>query len=116
MEEDYCLINITGNLAMVDKYSTEQISDALVKINEGLEEQNQWQLSEGKLLKTFKFKSFIRAFGWMSQIAIWAEKLNHHPEWFNVYNKVEVQLTTHDVDGLSELDFKLAEKMELLFK
>ncbi|GAC19276.1 4a-hydroxytetrahydrobiopterin dehydratase [Paraglaciecola arctica] len=101
---------------MVDKYSTEQINDALVKINEGLEEQNQWQLSEGKLLKTFKFKSFIRAFGWMSQIAIWAEKLNHHPEWFNVYNKVEVQLTTHDVGGLSELDFKLAEKMELLFK
>jgi 4a-hydroxytetrahydrobiopterin dehydratase len=114
--EDYCLISITGNLTMVDKYSTEQISDALTKINEDLEEQNQWQLSEGKLLKTFKFKSFIRAFGWMSQIAIWAEKLNHHPEWFNVYNKVEVQLTTHDVGGLSQLDFKLAEKMDLLFK
>ena len=49
----------------------------------------------------------------MSQIAIWAEKLNHHPEWFNVYNKVDVQLTTHDAGGISELDFKLAEKMEL---
>jgi 4a-hydroxytetrahydrobiopterin dehydratase len=49
----------------------------------------------------------------MSQIAIWAEKLNHHPEWFNVYNKVEVKLTTHDAGGISELDFKLAEKMEL---
>ena len=49
----------------------------------------------------------------MSQIAIWAEKLKHHPEWFNVYNKVEVRLTTHDVGGLSELDFKLAQKMNL---
>ena len=52
----------------------------------------------------------------MTQIAIWAEKLNHHPEWFNVYNKVVVQLTTHDVGGISELDFKLAEKMEVFLK
>ena len=49
----------------------------------------------------------------MSQVAIVAEKLNHHPEWSNVYNRVQVQLTTHDVGGLSELDFKLAKKMEL---
>jgi 4a-hydroxytetrahydrobiopterin dehydratase len=49
----------------------------------------------------------------MTQMAIWAEKLKHHPEWFNVYNKVDVELTTHDADGISELDFKLAEKMEL---
>jgi len=98
---------------MVDKYSNEQMNDALLELNANLDEQNQWQLSEGKLVKTFKFKSFIRAFGWMSQIAIWAEKLNHHPEWFNVYNKVEVKLTTHDAGGISELDFKLATKMEL---
>jgi 4a-hydroxytetrahydrobiopterin dehydratase len=98
---------------MADKYSSEQINDALLELNANLDEQNQWQLSEGKLVKTFKFKSFIRAFGWMSQMAIWAEKLNHHPEWFNVYNKVEVKLTTHDAGGISELDFKLATKMEL---
>jgi 4a-hydroxytetrahydrobiopterin dehydratase len=49
----------------------------------------------------------------MGQIAIWAEKMNHHPEWFNVYNKVNVELVTHDVGGISELDFKLANKMEL---
>ena len=52
----------------------------------------------------------------MSQIGIWDEKLNHHPEWFNVYNKVVVQLTNHDEEGISELYFKLAEKMELFLK
>lgn len=98
---------------MVDKYSQQQVEEALSQLNESLLAENQWQIIDEKLCKTFKFKSFIRAFGWMSQIAIWAEKLNHHPEWFNVYNKVEVNLTTHDAGGISELDFKLAAKMEL---
>ena len=73
-----------------------------------------WELLEDRdaIQKTFKFKSFVEAWGWMSRMAIWAEKLNHHPEWFNVYNRVEVVLTTHDVDGLSELDVKLAGKMD----
>ena len=100
----------------MEKYSEQQIQTALVEINQTLENDQKWAITDGKLSKTFKFKSFIRAFGWMSQIAIWAEKLNHHPEWFNVYNKVEIKLTTHDAGGISELDFKLAEKMELLFK
>jgi 4a-hydroxytetrahydrobiopterin dehydratase len=100
----------------MEKYSQQQIIIELENINQQLDAQQQWQLVEGKLTKTFKFKSFIRAFGWMSQIAIWAEKLNHHPEWFNVYNKVDIQLTTHDVGGISELDFKLAQKMESFFK
>ncbi|MEO0653389.1 MAG: 4a-hydroxytetrahydrobiopterin dehydratase [Pseudomonadota bacterium] len=64
------------------------------------------------LTKTFQFKNFIEAFGWMAQAAIHAEKLNHHPEWSNVYRTVEVLLTTHDVDGLSELDLKLARAMD----
>ena len=98
------------------KYSEEQIQTELKNINQKLDIQQQWLVIEGKLTKTFKFKSFIRAFGWMSQVAICAEKLNHHPEWFNVYNKVEVKLTTHDVGGISELDFKLAEKIDLFFK
>jgi 4a-hydroxytetrahydrobiopterin dehydratase len=97
----------------MEKYSQAQIHIQLKNINQALDVQQQWQVVEGKLIKTFKFKSFIRAFGWMSQIAIWAEKLNHHPEWCNIYNKVDVQLTTHDVGGISELDFKLAEKMEM---
>jgi 4a-hydroxytetrahydrobiopterin dehydratase len=100
----------------MEKYSQEQIHIQLKNINQPLDMQQQWQIVEGKLTKTFKFKSFIRAFGWMTQVAIWAEKLNHHPEWFNVYNEVVVQLTTHDVRGISELDFKLAEKMELFLK
>ena len=97
----------------MEKYTEQQIQTALTSINETLDSDNYWSIIDGKLCKTFKFKSFIRAFGWMSQMAIWAEKLNHHPEWFNVYNKVEVQLTTHDAAGISELDFKLAQKMEL---
>ena len=64
--------------------------------------------------KSFRFKNFVDAFGFMTRAAIWAEKWNHHPEWFNVYNRVEVTLTTHDVEGLSELDVKLAKKMDAL--
>ena len=66
------------------------------------------------IVKTYKFKNFIDAFGFMTRAAIYAEKLNHHPEWSNVYNKVEVTLITHDVDGLSALDIKLARIMDRL--
>ncbi len=64
--------------------------------------------------KTYQFKNFIDAFGFMTRSAIWAEKWNHHPEWFNVYKTVSVTLSTHDVGGLSELDIKLAQKMDAL--
>ena len=75
-----------------------------------------WAMAEGRdaIVKDFKFKNFVEAFGWMTRAAIWAEKWNHHPEWFNVYNKVSVTLSTHDVVGLSELDVKLAKKMDAL--
>jgi len=75
-----------------------------------------WELEPERdaLKKTFQFKNFIEAFGWMSRIAIWAEKMNHHPEWFNVYRTVEVLLTSHDVEGLSMLDIKMARKMDEL--
>lgn len=66
------------------------------------------------ITKSFKFKNFVEAFGWMTRAALHAEKLNHHPEWFNVYNRVEVTLTTHDTGGLSELDGKLAKRMDAL--
>ena len=64
------------------------------------------------ITKRFVFGNFIEAFGWMTRMAIVAEKLNHHPEWSNVYKTVEVTLTTHDVGGLSALDAKLARAMD----
>ena len=70
------------------------------------------QADRDALTKTFKFASFVDAFGWMTRMAIVAEKMNHHPEWFNVYNRVDVTLTTHDAGGLSALDVTLAERMD----
>lgn len=69
----------------------------------------EWQLVEGRdaLRRSFKFKTFNQAFGFMARIAMQAEKLDHHPEWSNVYNRVEILMTTHDVDGISELDAKM---------
>jgi 4a-hydroxytetrahydrobiopterin dehydratase len=76
--------------------------------------ENGWSMVEGRdaITKTFQFKDFTEAFGWMTQAALWAEKWGHHPEWSNVYKTVTVLLTTHDVDGLSALDAKLARKMD----
>ena len=75
-----------------------------------------WEMLDDRdaIRKTFIFDDFIEAFGWMTRVAIWAEKWNHHPEWDNVYKTVNVVLTTHDVDGLSTLDAKLARKMDSL--
>ncbi len=75
-----------------------------------------WSMVEGRdaIQKTFLFKNFIEAFGFMTQAAIIAEKMNHHPEWSNVYRTVEVTLTTHDANGLSDLDIALARKMDAL--
>lgn len=75
-----------------------------------------WEMVDGRdaVIKTFKFKDFVEAWGFMSRAAIVAEKMNHHPEWFNVYNRVEVTLTTHDAGGLSALDLELANKMDVL--
>ena len=75
-----------------------------------------WAQTDGRdaIAKTFVFKNFVEAFGFMTKVAIWAEKWNHHPEWDNVYKTVNVTLTTHDAGGLSELDVKLAKKMDQL--
>jgi 4a-hydroxytetrahydrobiopterin dehydratase len=66
------------------------------------------------IAKTFVFRNFVDAFGFMTRAAIWAEKWNHHPEWSNVYKTVTVLLTTHDAGGLSELDLRLARKLDQL--
>jgi len=72
-----------------------------------------WTAVEGRdaITRTFKFKSFNQAFGFMSRVALKAEKMDHHPEWFNVYATVEVTLTTHDAGGVTMLDVALAEFM-----
>jgi 4a-hydroxytetrahydrobiopterin dehydratase len=73
-----------------------------------------WSLREGKLHRQFQFGSFVEAFGWMSSVALVAESMGHHPEWSNVYNRVRVDLTTHDAGGITELDFTLAQRMNEL--
>lgn len=73
-----------------------------------------WTLKDGKLHKTFRFADFSAAFGWMTQVALAAEAMNHHPEWSNVWNRVEVELVTHDAGGLTERDFALAARMDAL--
>jgi 4a-hydroxytetrahydrobiopterin dehydratase len=77
---------------------------------------NGWALAPDRdaLTKTFTFRNFIEAFGFMTRAAIWAEKWDHHPEWSNIYRRVSVTLITHDVDGLTELDIKLATKLDSL--
>ncbi|TVP95331.1 MAG: 4a-hydroxytetrahydrobiopterin dehydratase [Roseinatronobacter sp.] len=75
-----------------------------------------WSMVDGRdaISKDFVFANFIEAFGWMTRAALVAEKMGHHPEWFNVYKTVSVTLSTHDVDGLSELDVTLAKRMDAL--
>lgn len=75
-----------------------------------------WQMVPNRdaLTKTFVFRNFVEAFGFMTRAALWAEKWDHHPEWSNVYKAVTVVLTSHDVGGLTERDVKLARKMDSL--
>lgn len=83
-------------------------------LNLALSELNTWKILNGKLHKTFVFANFVEAFAFMTKVALWAEKLDHHPEWSNVYKTVTVDLTTHDAKGITELDIKLAKEMDLL--
>ncbi len=92
--------------------SAQKLTDA--ERESALTELDGWSLVDGRdaMTKTFTFKNFNQAFGWMSRVAMAAEKMDHHPEWFNVYRTVEVTLATHDVGGLSNLDIELAKKMD----
>tara|TARA_B100000287_G_C20390717_1_gene685488 strand:+ start:33 stop:329 length:297 start_codon:yes stop_codon:yes gene_type:complete len=77
-----------------------------------------WKKTRGRdsIEKNFIFKDFKCAFSWMTRIALIAEKMDHHPEWFNVYNKVIVTLSTHDAGGITKLDLELAKKMDKSFR
>ncbi|MBI3591140.1 MAG: 4a-hydroxytetrahydrobiopterin dehydratase [Candidatus Melainabacteria bacterium] len=87
-----------------------KISDDEIKLN--LSKLTSWEIKEGKLHKLFKFKTFNQALSFMVGTGMVCEKMNHHPEWSNVYGNVDVKLVTHRVAGLTELDFKLAENMD----
>ena len=77
-------------------------------INEKLQSLSGWTISNGKLRKDFTFETFNQAFGFMTRAAMEIEKMNHHPEWFNVYNRLTVELTTHDAGGITQNDINLA--------
>ena len=84
------------------------------EIQKNLEKLDGWTVENGKLHKEFQFDNFVAAFGFMTQLALIAESMNHHPEWFNVYNRVTIDMSTHDAGGITELDFKFAEHADAL--
>ncbi|MDB5452940.1 MAG: pterin-4-alpha-carbinolamine dehydratase, partial [Caulobacteraceae bacterium] len=92
---------------------------AKIGVAEGLKRLPLWRAAEGgrdAISRTYRFSDFTAAFGFMTRTALMAEKLDHHPEWFNVYNRVDVTLTTHDADGVTELDVTLAKLMDMAAK
>lgn len=89
-----------------------KLADA--EVQQRLAQVNGWTVQDGKLHKEFQFDTFVTAFGFMTQLALIAESMNHHPEWFNVYNRVTIDLMTHDAGGISELDFEWASRADAL--
>lgn len=89
------------------KLTSEQISEQLKNLVG-------WSVKDGKLHKDFEFRDFIDAFGFMARAALHIEKMNHHPEWFNVYNKLSVDLMTHDAGGITQNDMDLAKILNSL--
>ena len=90
-----------------EKLTSAQITSELASLDG-------WSLDQDKLHRVFKFADFVTAFGFMTSCALIAERMNHHPEWFNVYHTVKIHLTTHDAGGISALDVKLAHEMQAL--
>ncbi|WP_353674826.1 4a-hydroxytetrahydrobiopterin dehydratase [Synechocystis sp. LKSZ1] len=86
------------------------------ELQTALKELPGWSLQGDKLHRQFQFPSFVEAFGFMAQLALVAENLGHHPEWFNVYNRVTIDLTTHDAGGITALDVTFAKKANALFR
>jgi len=99
---------------MTLKLNSTDITEALSTLN--MNTSSAWKINDHKLCKSFNFSDFAHAFGFMSTVAIYAEKQDHHPEWSNVYNKVNIELTTHDASGISRKDFDLAHTIEDTYK
>jgi len=89
-----------------------KLTDA--EVAERLRSVSGWAAVNGKLHRTFQFRDFTEAFGYMTRVALIAEKMDHHPEWSNVYNRVAIDLVTHDAGGLTLLDFELAARISSL--
>ena len=85
------------------------------EIQQQLQQAKGWSVANGKLHKAYECQDFVDAFGKMTKVALVAESMNHHPEWFNVWNKVVIDLNTHSVQGISSLDFQLAAKINEIF-
>ncbi|MCB0279887.1 MAG: 4a-hydroxytetrahydrobiopterin dehydratase [Calditrichaeota bacterium] len=85
--------------------STDEIKSSLIFLIN-------WKVKDNQLSKHFEFKNFNQAFGFMTRVALVAEAMNHHPDWSNVYNKVDIRLSTHDAGGITQLDFDLAAKID----
>ena len=91
----------------VEKLSAAEIEEKLGHLPD-------WGIDQHKLFRHFVFSNFVDAWGFMSQVALVAETQNHHPEWTNVYNRVEIYLTTHDAGGITDKDFTLATRIDSL--
>lgn len=99
---------------MTDRLSAAQLHTALLALNRDSEQP--WQLSQGKLYKELRFADFAAAFAFMTELADYAERHQHHPEWFNVYNKVQIYLVTHEVGGVSQRDLAMARHIDALLR
>ncbi len=108
------LLNLRNHPTLViimskEKKTAPEITAAIAQLTE-------WKVANEKLNRTFEFKDFVEAFAFMTKVAIIAEKMDHHPELFNVYNRVVINLATHDIGGIGALDIELAKKIDTLIK
>ncbi|ELR98765.1 pterin-4a-carbinolamine dehydratase [Gloeocapsa sp. PCC 73106] len=100
--------NLKATYSVKTMASTKLLSQE--ELNQALQELKGWSIENNKLHNRFQFQSFVEAFGFMTSLALVAEAMGHHPEWFNVYNRVTIDLTTHDAGGITKLDVDLAKK------
>ncbi len=87
---------------------------SIEEVNEKIKILSGWTVNNNGIEKKFQFKDFIEAFAFMTRVAMYAEKANHHPEWSNVYNTVNIRLSTHDAGGITDKDFALAKKIDAI--
>lgn len=99
-------------MIMLKRFNQDEINIYLESLNKDSSEP--WKIIDSKLYREFIFPNFVSAFGFITKVAILAERANHHPEWSNVYNKVKIHLSTHDVSGISKRDFELAKEISKL--